>query len=155
MTMVPDLPVRLDRTALAGNPAVVTARKLQVAYRVRFCSHEEQIATLEGPVAATPGDAVVADESGAQWPVTAERFARKYKPIEGATMGTDGLYESLPCMVRAVRIADAFEVALATKQSVLRGRPGDWLIDYGDGSLGVVASAVFDKSYQIVGDENS
>jgi hypothetical protein len=45
----------------------------------------------------------------------------------------------------------AFEVALADGVSRLRGQPGDWLVDYGDGSLGIVSPAIFAATYEIVG----
>jgi hypothetical protein len=45
----------------------------------------------------------------------------------------------------------AFEVLLADGMSRLRGQPGDWLVDYGDGSLGIVSRAIFATTYEIVG----
>jgi hypothetical protein len=32
----------------------------------------------------------------------------------------------------------------------LHGRAGDWLVDYGDGSLGIVSPAIFSTTYEIV-----
>jgi hypothetical protein len=53
--------------------------------------------------------------------------------------------------VFAVPMKQAFEVLLADGESKLAGRAGDWLVDYGDGSLGIVSSRVFDSTYEIVG----
>jgi hypothetical protein len=44
-----------------------------------------------------------------------------------------------------------FEVVLADGLSQLRGRSGDWLVDYGDGSLGIVAALIFSQTYEILG----
>jgi len=44
----------------------------------------------------------------------------------------------------------AFEVLLADGVSRLTGQPGDWLVDYGDGSLGIVSQAIFAATYEIV-----
>jgi hypothetical protein len=41
-------------------------------------------------------------------------------------------------------------VLLADGVSRLNGRPGDWLVDYGDGSLGVVSPAIFAVTYDLV-----
>jgi hypothetical protein len=42
-------------------------------------------------------------------------------------------------------------VVLADGISRLKGRPGDWLVDYGDGSLGVVSPEIFSSTYQVTG----
>jgi hypothetical protein len=41
-------------------------------------------------------------------------------------------------------------VLLADGQSTLTGRPSDWLVDYGDGSLGIVSQDIFATTYEIV-----
>ena len=47
-------------------------------------------------------------------------------------------------------MTEPFDVLLADGVSRLHGRPGDWLVDYGDGSLGVVTNAIFGVTYEIV-----
>jgi hypothetical protein len=32
----------------------------------------------------------------------------------------------------------------------LHGHPGDWLVDYGDGSLGIVSRTIFPTTYEII-----
>jgi len=44
-----------------------------------------------------------------------------------------------------------FEVQLADGVSSLTGHAGDWLVDYGDGSLGIVAQDIFATTYEILG----
>jgi hypothetical protein len=65
--------------------------------------------------------------------------------------GHAGRYVSLPNSIMAVPMTGTFEVLLADGVSRLRGRPGDWLVDYGDGSLGIVSKAIFAATYEIVG----
>ena len=43
-----------------------------------------------------------------------------------------------------------FRVILSDGVSELTGRAGDWLVDYGDGSLGIVSPLVFGNTYEIV-----
>ena len=64
-------------------------------------------------------------------------------------MGASGRYISVPMRVIAARLNEPFDVMLTDGQSVLHGRAGDWLVDYGDGSLGVVAANVFAATYEI------
>jgi hypothetical protein len=48
-------------------------------------------------------------------------------------------------------MSEAFEVVLADGVSRLRGVAGEWLVDYGDGSLGIVAQPIFATTYEIIG----
>ena len=48
-------------------------------------------------------------------------------------------------------MSEQFEVLLADGVSRLKGQPGDWLVDYGDGSLGIVAKAIFAGTYEVMG----
>jgi hypothetical protein len=48
-----------------------------------------------------------------------------------------------------VRFADA-ACTVQTTEGVVHARPGDWLVDYGDGSLGIVAPATFSVTYEIL-----
>ncbi len=58
---------------------------------------------------------------------------------------------SLPNSIMAVPMSEAFDVLLADGVSRLHGQSGDWLVDYGDGSLGIVAAAIFAATYELVG----
>lgn len=103
-----------------------------------------------GLVHARPGDAIVTGTAGDRWRVSRTRFAEKYRPVPPTLTGHDGVYVSLPNRIMAVQMPDAFEVLLADGVSQLSGQPRDWLVDYGDGSLGIVADAIFATTYEIV-----
>ncbi len=64
-------------------------------------------------------------------------------------MGAPGRYISVSTRVTAARLNEPFDVVLTDGQSVLHGHPGDWVVDYGDGSLGVVAANIFTATYEI------
>jgi PGDYG protein len=64
--------------------------------------------------------------------------------------GEAGRYISLPNRILAVPMLDLFEVLLADGVSRLSGHAGDWLVDYSDGSLGIVSRAIFSTTYEIV-----
>ena len=49
----------------------------------------------------------------------------------------------------AQRMEQPFSVYVGHAQDKLTGRAGDWLLHYADGSQGVVASDVFDLTYQL------
>jgi len=128
---------------------VVEARKRVIEVQVEFAQSAIVVQTLEGPVTAGPGDAIITGIRGERWPVSSKRFAQKYEPVPPLVAGQDGRYRTRSIIVHAVAIQEAFAVTLPDKSSRLEGRAGDWLVDYGDGSLGVVAAEVFAATYEV------
>lgn len=133
--------------AVAGDPRHIRAQKRRQRFAVRFAAHDGSVATLDGDVRMQAGDAVVTGLDGEQWPVARARFQASYAPVAPLAVGQDGLYDSLPLPVLALPLEQACEVLLPDGVSRLQGGPGDWLVDYGDGSLGVVASGLFARIY--------
>jgi PGDYG protein len=137
-------------SVLAENSQRVKARKLEREVQVRFTATACLVQTPEGTVHAKPGDAILTGVAGENWRVSRARFAERYQPVPPTCTGEPGSYRSLPNRVEALRMNSAFEVLLADGLSQLRGCSGDWLVDYGDGSLGIVAPAIFATTYEIV-----
>lgn len=140
---------RPDHNALSGLDHVRRAVKRPREVQVSFAEEARWIETLEGRVWVQPGDAVLTGSANEVWRVSAHKFDKKYSSIPPTTMGEAGRYLSLPIEVRAVSIDKPFTVLLTDGRSELHGHAGDWLIDYGDGSLGVVAARLFERIYRI------
>jgi hypothetical protein len=136
---------------ISADPRHVTARKLEREVEVRFAAEESIVKTREGAVHARPGDAIVTGIAGETWRVSRARFGDKYRPRPPNAAGEPGPYLSRRYEILALRMSEPFEVVLADGVSRLAGRAGDWLVDYGDGSLGIVAPAIFATTYEIVG----
>ena len=109
------------------------------------------VQTSEGVVHARPGDAIITGTAGERWRVSRARFPDKYRPVPPTVAGESGRYVSLPNRILTVPMTEAFEVLLADGISRLNGRAGEWLVDYGDGSLGIVSRAIFASTYKILG----
>ena len=138
-------------SAISNDPRRVWARKLIREIHVRFTPVPCTVQTHEGVVHARPGDAILTGLSGEHWRVSREHFAEKYRPVPPTAAGESGRYASLPYRIMAVPMTEAFEVVLADGVSRLHGSAGDWLVDYGDGSLGIVSPPIFDTTYEIIG----
>jgi hypothetical protein len=134
-----------------ADPRRVFARKLEREIDVRFTPIACTVQTSEGLVHAAPGDAIITGTAGEHWRVSRARFPYKYKPVPPTVSGESGRYVSLPNRIMAVPMTEPFEVLLADGVSRLNGRAGEWLIDYGDGSLGIVSEEIFASTYQVVG----
>jgi hypothetical protein len=117
---------------------------------VYFAQSAGRIATPEGTIAVSPGDAIIDDRQGRQWAVDRSRFAAKYSPVSPLLPGQAGAYTSLPVEALAMQMTEPFRVQFTDGISELEGHGGDWLLDYGDGSLGVVANDAFQNSYDFI-----
>lgn len=135
---------------VSADPHHVRARKLVREIDVYFADGPCVVRTSEGVVQAQPGDAIITGLAGEHWRVSRARFPEKYQPVPPTVAGAAGRYRSLPYRITALRMGRAFEVLLADGVSRLQGRAGDWLVDYGDGSLGIVSPAIFATTYEIV-----
>jgi hypothetical protein len=136
-------------TEISGDPRHVIARKLEREVQVQFADRPCMVQTPEGAVQAQPGDAILTGIAGERWRVSRKHFADKYRPAASTRVGEPGAYLSLRNRILALRMNEPFEVLLADGISRLNGRPGDWLVDYGDGSLGVISDAIFQVTYEI------
>ena len=135
---------------VSNHPRRVFARKLAREIEVRFTPIACTVQTSEGVVHARPGDAIITGTAGEHWRVSRARFADKYRPVPPTIAGAAGRYVSLPNRIIAVPMPQAFEVLLADGLSRLSGRAGEWLVDYGDGSLGIVSQPIFATTYEII-----
>jgi hypothetical protein len=135
---------------ISADPRRVWARKLEHEIEVRFTAVACTLQTAEGLVHAAPGDAIITGTAGEHWRVSRARFPFKYRPVPPTVAGEAGRYVSLPNRIMAVPMTEPFEVVLADGVSRLTGLPGEWLVDYGDGSLGIVAEPIFATTYEII-----
>jgi len=135
---------------IAGDPRRVRARKLEREIDVLFTLVACTVQTSEGLVHAVPGDAIITGTAGEHWRVSHARFADKYRPVPPTIAGEAGRYISLPNRIVAVPMNERFDVVLADGLSRLSGIAGEWLVDYGDGSLGIVSQSIFATTYQII-----
>ncbi len=136
--------------SVGGNPSHVLAQKFEHKVQVHFASAPCTVQTMEGQVQAKPGDAIITGVGGESWRVSRAHFVEKYRAEPPTLMGEAGTYVSLRYRILALRQDQSFDVWLADGVSCLSGRAGDWLVDYGDGSLGVVAANAFASTYEII-----
>jgi hypothetical protein len=134
---------------ISNDPRHVIACKLEREVQVQFAHQASTVQTPEGAVQAQPGDAILTGIAGERWRVSRKHFSDKYSPAANTRPGETGAYISLRTRILALRMTEPFEVLLADGVSRLAGRPGDWLVDYGDGSLGVISDGIFQVTYEI------
>ena len=142
-------PVQLECPDLSRDPAARRAVKDELV-SVRFASAAGRVASAVGDNAYAAGDALVTGSTGDSWCVSRSRFDAKYRPEPTTTAGEPGSYRNLPVVVLAKNMASAFTVARSAGGDVLRGEPGDWLVQYAPSDHGIVARARFERVYRLL-----
>lgn len=120
----------------------VTKKPVVIDYR--FATVTEVIETLEGPVTAQPGDAVITGVKGEQYPIQRFKFDDWYVITE------EGKAYKKPMVVEAEKMDVEFEVKVSWANEPIKGKVGDYRLTYGPGDFGAVAADVFAESYDIV-----
>lgn len=134
-------------TDLAQHPDAFRARSKPIIVSAHFASVSGEIETLEGTVRHAAGDALVTGVAGERWPVPRARFLAGYEALDPIAAGEDGRYVRRPRSVFALRLAEACEVILPEGRGRLRGREGDFLVQYAPGDWAIVAGGVFERTY--------
>ena len=137
---------RLGHPDLQADPAARIAIKDEVV-DVEFAASEGALASAVGVNAFAAGDALLTGSTGDRWSVSRDRFDAKYRAEAPTVPGRAGRYRNIPAPVRAKQIPVAFTVARSAGGDMLRGEPGDWLLEYAPGDYGVVARARFALVY--------
>ena len=135
---------------ISAHPGVVQAGKRDIPVQVAFADSPGTVKTREGMVAHERGDAILTGVSGEVWPVVRSFFDAKYTADAGTVPGQDGAYWPAASAVWALQVHEPFTLALPEERGLLRGKKGDWLVQYGPGECGIVEEAIFAQSYRLV-----
>jgi uncharacterized protein (DUF2237 family) len=133
---------------LAADPAAVWIIKDEVV-SVEFAQQPGTLQSAVGLNRYAASDALLTGSTGDRWCVSRDRFDAKYRAEAPTVAGAAGNYRNLPVPVLAKRMAVAFTIARSAGGDMLRGEPGDWLIEYAPGDYGVVAQARFGQVYRL------
>jgi hypothetical protein len=93
-------------------------------------------------VNAKAGAAVMTGTEGEQWPIPREKFEQTYDVLEPGVAAK----KNIP--VFAKEMSEPFQVKVSWSDDLLRGEPGDYLVQYGPGDYGVVGREIFKKTYR-------
>lgn len=139
---------------LTSNPQALRVCKKPIPVQVEFATVDGVCETLEGPVRYRAGDAILTGIKGERWPVRRGTFLSSYEPAAPTRAGEDGTYRKASSVAYALRVDRAREVPVSWQDDPLRARPGDWLLQYPDGSYGVLQDDIFRDSYAPAVGEN-
>jgi hypothetical protein len=143
------LAMHFDNPELTLDPAAVRIIKDELV-SVEFANSAGALESAVGPNRYARGDALLTGSTGDRWCVSRDRFEAKYRAEAPTAPGEAGRYRNVPVPVLAKRIPVAFTVVRTAGGDLLRGEPGDWLLEYAPGHHGVVARARFDSVYRMI-----
>jgi len=138
-----DLSVDTDPSAVVYN-----IQKKNIPLQYRIAVEPETIKTLEGPVQAPAGAYIMTGTKGENWPIPADKFKQTYDIIDDKTAAKK------PIPVLGKNMKEDFFVTVSWSPDKLKGKPGDWLVQYGPGDYGVVEAGIFDDTYDNKGPAN-
>lgn len=115
---------------------------------VAFAREPGELISLEGPNRYAPGDALISGATGSRWVVSRDRFDAKYAALPPTVAGEDGHYRARPVPVLARQIGEPFTALRSAGGDRLRGKAGDWLLQYAPGDFGVAENARFAQVYR-------
>jgi uncharacterized protein (DUF2237 family) len=133
---------------LAADPAAVWIIKDEVV-SVEFAQQAGALQSAVGLNRYSASDALLTGSTGDRWCVSRDRFDAKYRVEAPTAAGQPGRYRNVPVPVLAKRMAVAFTIARSAGGDILRGEPGDWLLEYAPGDHGIVAQARFAQVYRL------
>jgi hypothetical protein len=132
---------------LAADPRALRVCKKPIAVQVAFATADGTCDTLEGAVRFRAGDAILTGIQGERWPISRESFLSSYEAVPPTRAGHNGAYRKSAAPAYAMRLAERRDVPVGWQNDPLRGEPGDWLLQYADGSRGVLRDHIFRGSY--------
>lgn len=118
------------------------AMKLPIHLKYEIIDNDQVIQTLEGPVNAPAGSAVLTGTKGERWPIPFEKFAATYDFDKHGSVCF-----KKPVQVEVKQMDTDFSVKVSWSEDLLYGKPGDYLVTYGPNDFGVVAKDVFEETY--------
>ena len=119
------------------------------AVQVTFARAAGAVMSREGANQYGAGDAIITGSTGDRWSVSRGRFDARYQAVPPTVDGQDGTYRNRPIPVLARRMDVDFTIHRSAGGDLLRGKAGDWLLQYAPGDFGVVEAARFAQVYTL------
>jgi hypothetical protein len=141
--------VHLQNPDLSTDPEAGPAVKDETV-QVEFAAAAGELSSAVGLNRYQRGDALITGSTGDRWCVSRERFDAKYEPMAPASAGSAGRYRNRPAAVLAKQMSCDFSVARTAGGDVLKGGPGDWLVQYAPGDHGIVERRRFERVYRLL-----
>jgi len=134
-------PINGNEIELTSDPSAQQVQKKAIPLEFRVAEQPETVQTLEGSVEAPAGAYIMTGTKGENWPIPADKFEETYDIID------DQHAAKKPIPVPGKQMQEDFFVTVSWSPDKLKGKPGDWLVQYGPGDYGVVEAAIFDETY--------
>ena len=134
----------IDLRVDAGAAAYVKSETVSVV----FAKAPGEVISREGANRYALGDAIITGSKGDVWSVSRGRFDARYAPVNGHVQGADGWFHNKPLPVLARQVHEAFTLRRSVGGDLLRGKPGDWLMQYAPGDYGIVDQLKFERLYR-------
>lgn len=139
---------KLTERTLTEDKSALKAQSRTITRIIRFAQAAGVLETPEGPVRYDAGDPIIADATG-KWVASLDYVKRYYKPMKDIKFGEDGEYVKKAQTVLVLQLSDVKRLEFPNGKGSLRGKTGDWLVDYGNGEFSIVGKERFNDFYEL------
>ena len=119
--------------------------KKPIPLKFRVAQGPEKVKTKEGFVKAETGAYIMTGTKGENWPIPADQFNYDILTQDGNT----GTAAKKKIIVFAKEMNETFEVKVSWSSSTLKGKVGDYLVQYGPSDYGIVDKEIFSETYSM------
>jgi hypothetical protein len=120
--------------------------KKPVRVMFEILTNDLTVETLEGKVSAGPGQVLMTGVRGEQYPMPIASFLRDYEyPLHFVGTCTKKMK-----IIEAVVLTSPTEVKVSWSGDTLKGKPGDYLVTYGDNDQAIVEKSIFEETYEVL-----
>ena len=118
------------------------ASKKPIILSFELLKEDVDIETKEGIVSAQADrDIIMTGTKGECWPIPLNIFVQTYETI------APGKAYKKDLSIWAIKMTYIFSVKVSWSDSVLEGKIGDYLVEYGKDDYGIVDSEIFEETY--------
>jgi len=118
---------------------------------VKFAKTLGVIKSIEGEIHYKSGDALMVGTKGEPWVIQRYKFDQSYSSEKNIHHGDDGSYIKKPVIVWAKQLTEETSVLVGWQAEPLLGKPGNWLLQYGNNDFGIVQNDIFNQTYEKLG----
>ena len=119
--------------------------KKPIPVKVQYLFEPTVVQTLEGPVTAGLGQALMIGPKDDPYPISLESLFSTYNVDEEL-----GIAYKRRILVDARQITEPTEVTVEWSKEKLYGKPGDYLVTYESGKQWIVEKGIFEETYEVV-----
>jgi len=136
-------PIECTGMKLASNINAIKVFKKPIGFGFEYAKEDG----MDGSESYKAGDAVLTGMRGGRLFIQRDKFEKTYDIVG------EGQCVEKKIEVLALKMNEPFTVRVSWSKDPLTGRPGDMLLQYGEGNYGIVSKGIYEVMYETTAEE--